>query len=160
MRKQVNIDQEQIKSVLENIEIGHYLEFILTYGTYSRKNDNDKILAHSILIYKAENSKYIFFDSNKGAVGFCPDTGIASLTPKEICKTLELAVNSSLYYQYIENFPVFSDGCFTWVIFRNATLMLKKAEQFYKTKTNPNSKIIEISVDKNTNNLVFTPVLP
>ncbi|WP_395463050.1 hypothetical protein [Wolbachia endosymbiont of Cantharis cryptica] len=181
MRSKVNIDQKQIKHALNDIKIGHYLEFSFSCYTYNKKNntdnthyssgeesdssdsidsnDYDEGTAHSTLVYKAENSKYIFFDPNKGAVGFCPNTGIANLTPKEICRILELAINFYSYDKYIENSPIFPDGCEIFITLRNATLMLEKAGKFYETAKNINSKVMDISVDRNTGNLSFTPVL-
>ncbi|WP_250296296.1 hypothetical protein [Wolbachia endosymbiont of Oedothorax gibbosus] len=55
---------------------------------------------------------------------------------------------------YIENSP---DHCEIYVTLRNATLMLKKAEKLYETIERTNSKIIDISVDKGMNQLLFTP---
>ncbi|WP_353285189.1 hypothetical protein [Wolbachia endosymbiont (group A) of Beris morrisii] len=180
MRRQVNIDQEQVKRALKDVGTERYLEFIFACGTYCKKNGTDNSYytsnsdsdypidnndynvssAHSMLVYKAENSKYIFFDPNEGAVGFCPDTGVANLTSEEICKTLELAVNLYSYDQYIEDFLIVPDSFYTYVMLADATLMLKKAEQFYETAKDPSSKIVDISVNKNTGNLSFIPVIP
>ncbi|MGL9759453.1 MAG: hypothetical protein ACR5LA_12235 [Wolbachia sp.] len=99
----VYTNQEQIKRVLNDVEIGCYLEF--SYFCYTC-NEEDVIEneAHSMLVYKAENDKYIFFDPNKGAVGFCPDTGAANFTLGEVCRVMELAVNYYSYDMYIESF--------------------------------------------------------
>ncbi|MDE5062752.1 hypothetical protein [Wolbachia endosymbiont of Drosophila tsacasi] len=56
---------------------------------------------------------------------------------------------------YIENSP---DYCEIYVMLRNATLMLKKAEELYETTERTNSKIIDISVDNNTGKLLLTPI--
>ncbi|BET35434.1 MULTISPECIES: hypothetical protein [Wolbachia] len=146
-------EQEQIKCALNDVEIGCYLEF--SYFCYAC-NEEDVIEdeGHSMLVYKAENDKYIFFDPNKGAVGFCPDTGAANFTLEEICRVMELAVNRYSYDMYIENF---ADYCQVYIMLRNATLMLKKAEKLYETMERINSKIIDISVDKGMNKLLLTP---
>ncbi len=78
----IDTEQEQIKHVLNNVEIGCYLEFNSFCFTHNRADV--KGAGHSMLVYKAENDKYIFFDSNKGAVGFCPDTGAANFTLEEV----------------------------------------------------------------------------
>uniref|UniRef100_A0AAU7YMN3 Uncharacterized protein n=1 Tax=Wolbachia endosymbiont of Oeneis ivallda TaxID=3171168 RepID=A0AAU7YMN3_9RICK len=148
----IDTNQEQIKRVLNDVEIGCYLEFSSFCFTYNRADV--KGAGHSMLVYKAENDKYIFFDSNKGAVGFCPSTGIANFTLEEVCKVMELAVNRYSYDMYIENF---ADYCEIFITLRNATLMLKKAEKLYETMERTNSKIIDISVDKGMNQLLFTP---
>ncbi|WP_353280804.1 hypothetical protein [Wolbachia endosymbiont (group B) of Cyclophora punctaria] len=146
-------EQEQIKCALNDVEIGCYLEF--SYFCYAC-NEEDVIEdeGHSMLVYKAENDKYIFFDPNKGAVGFCPDTGAANFTLEEICRVMELAVNRYSYDMYIENF---ADYCQVYIMLRNATVMLKKAEKLYETMERINSKIIDISVDKGMNKLLLTP---
>lgn len=148
----IDTNQEQIKRVLNDVEIGCYLEFSSFCFTYNRADV--KGAGHSMLVYKAENDKYIFFDSNKGAVGFCPSTGIANFTLEEVCKVMELAVNRYSYDMYIENF---ADYCQVYIMLRNATLMLKKAEKLYEITERTNSKIIDISVDKGMNQLLFTP---
>lgn len=148
----IDTNQEQIKRVLNDVEIGCYLEFSSFCFTYNRADV--KGAGHSMLVYKAENDKYIFFDSNKGAVGFCSSTGIANFTLEEVCKVMELAVNRYSYDMYIENF---ADHCQVYIILRNATLMLKKAEKLYEITERTNSKIIDISVDKGMNQLLFTP---
>ncbi|WP_375316251.1 hypothetical protein [Wolbachia endosymbiont (group A) of Colletes cunicularius] len=56
---------------------------------------------------------------------------------------------------YIENSP---DYCEIYVTLRNATLMLKKAEELYETTERTNSKIVDISVDNNTGKLLLTPI--
>ncbi|MDR2831407.1 MAG: hypothetical protein LBV62_00585 [Rickettsiales bacterium] len=58
---------------------------------------------------------------------------------------------------YIENS---SDYCEIYVTLRNATLMLKKAVKLYETTERTNSKIVDISVDKNTGKLLFMPINP
>uniref|UniRef100_UPI0033429982 hypothetical protein n=1 Tax=Wolbachia endosymbiont (group B) of Pilophorus perplexus TaxID=3066160 RepID=UPI0033429982 len=148
----IDTEQEQIKHVLNNVEIGCYLEFNSFCFTHNRADV--KGAGHSMLVYKAENDKYIFFDSNKGAVGFCPDTGAANFTLEEVCRVMELAVNRYSYDMYIENF---ADYCQVYIMLRNATLMLKKAEKLYETMERINSKIIDISVDKGMNKLLLTP---
>ncbi|MCA7010571.1 hypothetical protein [Wolbachia endosymbiont of Tribolium confusum] len=153
----VYTNQEQFNRTLNDMEIECYLEFnFYCYACNNNKSDNedDENIAHSMLVYKAENDKYIFFDSNKGAVGFCPSTGIANFTLEEVCRTMELAVNCYSYNMYIENSP---DHCEIYVTLRNATLMLKKAEKLYETTERTNSKIIDISVDKGINKLLLTP---
>lgn len=168
--------RKQIKSALEGVEVGRYLEFIFECGACCKKNDIDNSdytsdsnlynctiddnygsAAHSTLVYKEENGKYIFFDSNKGAVGFHHDTGAANLTSEEMCEILELALNCYLYCQYIKDFPIFPNNCFIYAGLQDATLMLKKAEKFYETTKTPRSKIVDISVDKQTNQLLFMP---
>ncbi|WP_264719720.1 hypothetical protein [Wolbachia endosymbiont (group B) of Eucosma cana] len=146
-------NQEQIKRVLNDVEIGCYLEF--NYFCYAHNRGGfieDE--GHSMLVYKAENDKYIFFDPNKGAVGFCPDTGIANFTLEEVCRAMELAVNYYSYDMYIENC---ADYCKVDIILRNATLISKRAEKLYETTERTNSKIIDISIDKGMNQLLFTP---
>lgn len=148
----IDTEQEQIKRVLNDVEIGCYLEFSSFCFTYNRADV--KGAGHFMLLYKAENDKYIFFDSNKGAVGFCPSTGIANFTLEEVCRVMELAVNYYSYNMYVESF---ADYCQVYIILRNATLMLKKAEKLYETMERINSKIIDISVDKGINKLLLTP---
>ncbi|AGJ98850.1 hypothetical protein wNo_04230 [Wolbachia endosymbiont of Drosophila simulans wNo] len=148
----IDTEQEQIKRVLNDVEIGCYLEFSSFCFTYNRADS--KGAGHSMLVYKAENNKYIFFDSNKGAVGFCPDTGAANFTLEDVCRVMELAVNRYSYDMYIENF---ADYCQAYIMLRNATLILKKAEKLYETMERTNSRIIDISVDKGMNQLLLTP---
>ncbi|UIP92333.1 hypothetical protein JSQ73_003950 [Wolbachia endosymbiont of Anopheles demeilloni] len=148
----IDTEQEQIKRVLNDVEIGCYLEFNSFCFTYNRADV--KGAGHSMLVYKEENDKYIFFDSNKGVVGFCPDTGAANFTLEEVCRVMELAVNRYSYDMYIENF---ADYCQVYIMLRNVTLMLKKAEKLYETMERINSKIIDISVDKGMNKLLLTP---
>ncbi|MFT4327600.1 MAG: hypothetical protein AB3P07_03165 [Wolbachia pipientis] len=150
----VDTKQEEIKRVLNDVEIGCYLEFNYFCRAYNRADDVIETDGHSMLVYKAESDKYIFFDPNKGAVGFCPDTGAANFTLEEVCRAMELAVNHYSYDMYIENF---ADHCQVYIILRNATLMLKKAEKLYEITERTNSKIIDISVDKGMNQLLFTP---
>ncbi|WP_264682846.1 MULTISPECIES: hypothetical protein [unclassified Wolbachia] len=149
----VYTNQEQIKRFLNDVKIGCYLEF--SYFCYAC-NEEDVIEdeGHSMLVYKAENDKYIFFDPNKGAVGFCPDTGAANFTLEEVCRVMELAVNHYSYDMYVENF---ADYCEVHIGLRNATLISKKAEKLYETTERTNSKIIDISVDKGMNKLLLTP---
>lgn len=159
-KTRVNIDQERVKCALNDVEIGCYLEF--NFSCYACNNnesndDDDENIAHSMLVYKAENGKYIFFDPNRGAVGFCPDTGVANFTSEEVCRAVELAVNSYSYNMYIENSP---DHCEIYVTLKNATLMLKRAEKFYETTERTNSKIVDISVDENIGELLLTPANP
>ncbi|WP_265034802.1 MULTISPECIES: hypothetical protein [unclassified Wolbachia] len=71
-----------------------------------------------------------------------------------------MAVNLYSYDQYIEDFLIVPDSFYTYVMLADATLMLKKAEQFYETAKDPSSKIVDISVNKNTGNLSFIPVIP
>ncbi|WP_375604362.1 hypothetical protein NOX90_02115 [Wolbachia endosymbiont of Anurida maritima] len=52
------------------------------------------------------------------------------------------------------------DSFYTYVMLVDATLMLKKAEQFYETAKDPSSKTVDISINKNTGNLSFIPVTP
>lgn len=134
------------------MEIVCYLEFNSFCFTYNRADV--KGAGHSMLVYKAENDKYIFFDSNKEAVGFCPSTGIANFTLEEVCRVMELAVNRYSYDMYIENFVGYYQVYI--IMLRNATLMLKKAEKLYETMERINSKIIDISVDKGMNKLLLT----
>ncbi len=148
----IDTEQEQIKRVLNDVEIGCYLEFSSFCFTYNRADS--KGAGHFMLVYKAENNKYIFFDSNKGAVGFCPDTGAANFTLEDVCRVMELAVNRYSYDMYIENF---ADYCQAYIMLRNATLILKKAEKLYETMERTNSRIIDISVDKGMNQLLLTP---
>ncbi|WP_265030752.1 hypothetical protein [Wolbachia endosymbiont (group B) of Athalia cordata] len=149
----VYTNQEQIKRFLNDVKIGCYLEF--SYFCYAC-NEEDVIEdeGHSMLVYKAENDKYIFFDPNKGAVGFCPDTGAANFTLEEVCRVMELAVNHYSYDMYVENF---ADYCEVHIGLRNATLISKKAEKLYETTERTNSKIIDISIDKGMNKLLLTP---
>lgn len=79
----------------------------------------------------------------------------ANLTSEEMCEILELAVNHYLYCKYIEDFLVFPNEGLIIDSLQDATLMLKKAEKFYETTKNPRSKIVDISVDKQTNQLLF-----
>ncbi|WP_250295200.1 hypothetical protein [Wolbachia endosymbiont of Oedothorax gibbosus] len=152
----VHTNQEKVKCALDNVEIGCYLEFSFScYACNGEEDENDDNISHSILIYKAENSKYIFFDPNRGAIGFCPNTGVANFTSEEVCKAVELAVNHYSYDMYIENSP---DYCEIYVTLRNATLMLRKAEELYETRERTNSKIVDISVDNNTGELLLTPI--
>ncbi|MFP3014994.1 MAG: hypothetical protein ACEY3B_01545 [Wolbachia sp.] len=152
----VHINQEKVKCALDNVEIECYLEFNFScYACNEGGSDDDENIAHSMLVYKAENGKYIFFDPNRGAVGFCPNTGVANFTSEEICRAVELAINFYSYNMYIENSP---DYCEIYVTLRNATLMLKKAEELYETTERTNSKIIDISVDNNTGKLLLTPI--
>ncbi|WP_264336341.1 MULTISPECIES: hypothetical protein [unclassified Wolbachia] len=149
----VYTNQEQIKRFLNDVKIGCYLEF--SYFCYAcNEEDVIKDEGHSMLVYKAENDKYIFFDPNKGAVGFCPDTGAANFTLEEVCRVMELAVNHYSYDMYVENF---ADYCEVHIGLRNATLISKKAEKLYETTERTNSKIIDISVDKGINKLLLTP---
>lgn len=149
-------NQEKVKYALDNVEIGCYLEFSFScYACNGEGDENDDNISHSILIYKAENSKYIFFDPNRGAIGFCPNTEVANFTSEEVCRAVELAVNSYSYNMYIANS---SDYCEIYVTLRNATLMLKKAEEFYETTEGANSKMVDISVDNNTGKLLLTPI--
>lgn len=149
-------NQEKVKCALDNVEIGCYLEFSFScYACNGEGDENDDNISHSILIYKAENSKYIFFDPNRGAIGFCPNTEVANFTSEEVCRAVELAVNSYSYNMYIANS---SDYCEIYVTLRNATLMLKKAEEFYETTEGTNSKMVDISVDNNTGKLLLTPI--
>ncbi|OCA06876.1 hypothetical protein [Wolbachia endosymbiont of Trichogramma pretiosum] len=94
------------------MEIGCHLEF--SYFCYAC-NEEDVIEdeGHSMLVYKAGNDKYIFFDPNKGAVGFCPDTGAANFTLEEVCRVMELAVNRYSYDMYIENI---ADYCQVYIM--------------------------------------------
>ncbi|WP_264704534.1 hypothetical protein [Wolbachia endosymbiont (group B) of Apotomis betuletana] len=151
----VYTNQEQIKRALNDVEIGCYLEFSFScYACNGADDEDDENIAHSMLVYKAENDKYIFFDPSKGAIGFCPDTGVANFTLEEVCRAIELAVNHYSYNMYVENSP---DYCEIFITLRNATLMLKKAEKLYEITERTNSKIIDISVDKGMNQLLFTP---
>ncbi|WP_255563447.1 hypothetical protein [Wolbachia endosymbiont of Bemisia tabaci] len=151
----VYTNQEQIKRALNGVEIGCYLEFSFScYACNGADDEDDENIAHSMLVYKAENDKYIFFDPSKGAVGFCPNTGVANFTLEEVSRTIELAVNHYSYNMYVENSP---DYCEIFITLRNATLMLKKAEKLYETMERINSKIIDISVDKGMNKLLLTP---
>lgn len=147
-------EQEQIKCALNDVEIGCYLEFNYFCSAYNRADDVIERDRHSMLVYKAESDKYIFFDPNKGAVCFCPDTGAANFTLEEVCRAMELAVNHYSYDMYIKNF---ADYCEVHIGLRNATRISKKAEKFYETTGRTNSKIIDISVDKGMNQLLFTP---
>ncbi len=148
----IDTDQEQIKRVLNDVEIGCYLEF---NSFYLANNGADfKDAGHSMLLYKAESDKYIFFDPSKGAVGFCPNTGAANFTLEEVSRAIELAVNHYSYNMYVENSPDYCEICIT---LRNATLMLKKAKKLYETMERTNSRIIDISVDKGMNKLLLTP---
>ncbi len=52
------------------------------------------------------------------------------------------------------------DSFYTYVMLVDATLMLKKAEQFYESAKDPSSKTVDISINKNTGNLSFIPVTP
>ncbi|WGJ62352.1 hypothetical protein [Wolbachia endosymbiont of Frankliniella intonsa] len=151
----VYTNQEQIKRALNDVKIGCYLEFSFScYACNGADDEDDENIAHSMLVYKAENDKYIFFDPSKGAIGFCPDTGVANFTLEEVCRAIELAVNHYSYNMYVENSP---DYCEIFITLRNATLMLKKAEKLYEITERTNSKIIDISVDKGMNQLLFTP---
>ncbi|WP_265041865.1 hypothetical protein [Wolbachia endosymbiont (group B) of Melanostoma mellinum] len=151
----VYTNQEQIKRALNDVKIGCYLEFSFScYACNGTDDEDDENIAHSMLVYKAENDKYIFFDPSKGAIGFCPDTGVANFTLEEVCRAIELAVNHYSYNMYVENSP---DYCEIFITLRNATLMLKKAEKLYEITERTNSKIIDISVDKGMNQLLFTP---
>lgn len=151
----IDTDQEQIKRALNDLEVGCYLEFSSFCWAYNGADDkNNKSMGHSMLVYKSENDKYIFFDSNKGAVGFCPNTGVANFTLEEVCETMELATNYYSYNMYVKNS---ADYCEVYIILRNATLMSKKAEKLYETTERTNSKIIDISIDKGMNQLLFTP---
>lgn len=150
----IDTKQEEIKCVLNYVDIGCYLEFNYFCRAYNRADDVIETDGHSMLVYKAESDKYIFFDPNKGAVGFCPDTGAANFTLEEVCRAMELAVNCYSYDTYVESF---ADHCQVYIILRNATLMLKKAEELYETTKRTNSKIIDISIDKGMNQLLFTP---
>ncbi|AZU37392.1 hypothetical protein BBB02_02185 [Wolbachia endosymbiont of Bemisia tabaci] len=147
-------EQEQIKCALNDVKIGCYLEFNYFCSAYNRADDVIERDGHSMLVYKAESDKYIFFDPNKGAVGFCPDTGAANFTLEEVCRAMELAVNHYSYDMYIKNF---ADYCEVHIGLRNATLISKKVEKFYETTERTNSKIIDISIDKGMNQLLFTP---
>lgn len=149
----IDTNQEQIKRALNDVEIGCYLEFC--YFCHAC-NGVDVIEddGHSMLVYKAENNKYIFFDPNKGATGFCPDTGAANFTLEEVCRAMELAVNHYSYDTYVESF---ADYCQVYITLRNATRISKKAEKLYETTERTNSKIIDISVDKGMNKLLLTP---
>lgn len=150
----IYIDQEQIKCALNDVEIECYLEF--NYFCYACNGaDVIKDDGHSMLVYKAENDKYIFFDSNKGAVGFCPNTGVANFTLEEVCRAIELAVNHYSYDVYVENF---ADYCQVDIGLRNATRISKKAEKLYETTERTNSKMVDISVDNNTGELLLTPI--
>ncbi len=103
----VYTNQEQFKRTLNDVKIGCYLEFNFScYACNNNKSDNedDENIAHSMLVYKAENDKYIFFDPSKGAIGFCPNTGIASFTLEEVCRTMELAVNCYSYNRLLSKF--------------------------------------------------------
>ncbi len=153
----VHINQEKVKCALDNVEIECCLEFNFSCYTCNEgdSDDDDENIAHSMLAYKAENGKYIFFDPNRGAVGFCPNTGVANFTSEEVCRAVELAVNFYSYNMYIENSP---DYCEIYVTLRNATLMLRKAEELYETRERTNSKIVDISVDNNTGKLLLTPI--
>lgn len=151
----VYTNQEQIKRALNGVERGCYLEFSFScYACNGADDEDDENIAHSMLVYKAENDKYIFFDPSKGVVGFCPNTGVANFTLEEVSRTIELAVNHYSYNMYVENSP---DYCEIFITLRNATLMLKKAEKLYETMERINSKIIDISVDKGMNKLLLTP---
>ncbi|MFP3028337.1 MAG: hypothetical protein ACEY3L_19610 [Wolbachia sp.] len=147
-------DQEQIKRALNDVEIECYLEFsCFGYACNKAGNKDNKSMAHSMLVYKARNDKYVFFDPDKGAVGVCPNTGAANFTLEEVCRTIELAVRNYSYDMF-ENSP---DYCKVHIVLRNATLISKKAEKLYETTERTNSKIIDISVDKGINKLLLTP---
>lgn len=123
-------EQEQIKCALNDVEIECYLEFSYFCDAYNRGGFIEDE-GHSMLVYKAENDKYIFFDPNKGAIGFCPDTGIANFTLEEVCRAMELAVNHYSYDMYIKNF---ADYCEVHIGLRNATRISKKLKSFMKQR--------------------------
>ncbi|MGL9757973.1 MAG: hypothetical protein ACR5LA_03805 [Wolbachia sp.] len=153
-KKQAYISQKQLEHALDNTESEHYIMFSCRRRYYYKDGKLNKD-GHAMLIYKGENNRYIFFDVNIGVVGFCSKTGIAQLERNDVLDLINLAIyyySSSGYFR--EQVP---NSCETSILLRDVTLALQEIEEFY-SKGNPRQQVVDISVDKQTNQLLFIPV--
>ncbi|OCA06175.1 hypothetical protein [Wolbachia endosymbiont of Trichogramma pretiosum] len=60
--------------------------------SYYYKDKNLSKDGYATLIYKGENSRYIFFNANIGVVGFCSKIGIAQLELNDVLDLINLAI--------------------------------------------------------------------
>ncbi|QUI60384.1 MULTISPECIES: hypothetical protein [unclassified Wolbachia] len=153
-KKQASISQEQLEHALDNTKSEHYIMFSCRRSYYYKDEKLSKD-GHAMLIYKGENSRYIFFDANIGVVGFCSKTGIAQLELNDVLDLINLAIwyySASGYFR--EQVP---HSCDTLILLRDVTLALQEVEEFY-SRGNPRQQIVDISVDKQTNQLLFAPI--
>ncbi|WP_264337347.1 hypothetical protein [Wolbachia endosymbiont (group B) of Dolichovespula media] len=153
-KKQASISQEQLEHALDNTKSEHYIMFSCRRSYYYKDEKLSKD-GHAMLIYKGENSRYIFFDANIGVVGFCSKTGIAQLELNDVLDLINLAIwyySASGYFR--EQVP---HSCDTLILLRDVTLVLQEVEEFY-SRGNPRQQIVDISVDKQTNQLLFAPI--
>lgn len=158
--KQTYIDSEKFKDAVEGVKAGHYIELAFR-GITEYENDNyDSDCSHSMLIYKAENNMCIFIDPSEGVTGLASEKETASLTLEELHMIVEASIVNYANSIYIKKGQSFPCSCDVFIKLEDATLVLDKSEKFYDTERNPSSKIMEISVNKETNELFFTPVIP
>ncbi|MGL9725472.1 MAG: hypothetical protein ACR5KV_01820 [Wolbachia sp.] len=68
-------------------------------------------------------------------------------------------MNLVIYYYSVSGYfkEQVLHSCDTLILLRDVTLALLEVEEFY-SKGSPRQKVIDISVDKQTNQLLFTPV--
>ncbi|WP_250126922.1 hypothetical protein [Wolbachia endosymbiont of Ostrinia furnacalis] len=143
-KKQASISQEQLEHALDNTKSEHYIMFSCRRSYYYKDEKLSKD-GHAMLIYKGENSRYIFFDANIGVVGFCSKTGIAQLELNDVLDLINFAIwyySASGYFR--EQVP---HSCDTLILLRDVTLALQEVEEFY-SRGNPRQQIVDISVDK------------
>lgn len=153
-------EQKELECILYKAKSGCYIELICSYCSDYTSSEKANYETHSMLIY-TKNGKCFFFDSNYGVTGLHPETGLPNLTPKEVCDIVVSAVDfySSEQLGRSQNASSLGEQAIL-IRLRNASLAMEKAESFYNTTENPNSQIVEISIDEKTSGLLFTPVLP
>lgn len=127
--KQVKFDTECLKKCLEKVDSGDYLNF--TLGSFSA--------GHALLIYKAADNKYLFFDPNVGSIGFDKE-GNPSLTLEQLAEVMSVAVND--YAELIRNTMSKFDQIMNSKVHvhcSNITKNLDKSIEFHKKDNHSNT---------------------
>ena len=105
------IDYTQFTYSLERVHPGYYIELQLRVIVEYKNDDYDCDCSHSMLIYKGNNKKYIFFDPNEGAIGFNSSNGDSCLAINELFEIIRILINKYSYYEYIYKDNSLPDGC-------------------------------------------------
>lgn len=156
--EQISISREEFADTLKQAKCGHYMEFIFRCNA-CHNGDTIYQFGHSMLIYK-KNERYAFFDPNTGISGLCMDTGMPDFTSVELYEKINLAANAYINLTCNKQPSRDLSNLRGEIMFIDATAVLEQVEKFYDEAKSPNTGIVEISVDKKTGKLLFSPVLP
>lgn len=126
---------KHLKNHLEKVGSDSYLQFNIGVTDGG---------GHALLIYKAADDKYLFFDPNDGATGFDKE-GNPNLTLKQLAKVIDTTVNAytnDIASKMPKN-PLVSVSCY------NATEVLDKSIEFYRehNKDTPDSKLLGLKIE-------------